>query len=193
MLKVFTDGSFKNGYCGAAYMITDNGVEVALRVQVWKSKTKLRNVEAEISAAVLAFEELVKMYGTLKNEVVVVVHDLFSLKDHLQNESASGAQSQKELTESENEFISQMSKRFLEAVRHLECQLSFEKVRGHSHAVHSKVDFALSTVMARRLLIESTNRCNESLEKNSETFPGNPKQQIRVFVDPKRYSEYEYN
>ncbi|MEM5872131.1 MAG: hypothetical protein QW051_04625 [Candidatus Aenigmatarchaeota archaeon] len=201
MVKIYTDGSYKKGIIVYGFLIIQNGVEVALRARATRTSTDLKNVEAEVLAVIDALEELQKMYGNLKGERVILAYDLSSMKDIL---LGSKTQEQDENSEKENEesldvatkqnnknkkFFEYVQNKFKNLKNNLQCEISFEKVRGHSHEIHNKVDRLLSIILEHRL------RLQEQIKKQEVNINKiTPQNSIPTMkVSNSLYSKYEYD
>lgn len=203
MIKIYTDGSYKHGIIVYGFLIIQNGVEVALRARATRTSTDLKNVEAEVLAVMDALEELQKMYVNLKGERVILAYDLSSMKNIL---LGSKTQEQDENSEKENEesldvttkqnnknkkFLEYVQNKFKNLKNNLQCEISFEKVRGHNHEIHNKVDRLLSIILEHRLKLQlqgqpKKQELNINKLINQDEIP-------KIKVSNSLYSKYEYD
>lgn len=207
MIKIYTDGSYKKGIIVYGFLIIQNGVEVALRASATRTSTDLKNVEAEVLAVIDALEELQKMYVNLKGERIILAYDLSSMKDIL---LGSKTQEQDENSEKENEesleesldvttkqnnknkkFFEYVQNKFKNLKNNLQCDISFEKVRGHNHEIHNKVDRLLSIILEHRLKLQlqeqpKKQELNINKSTNQDEIP-------KIKVSNSLYSKYEYD
>lgn len=198
MIKIYTDGSYKNGIIAYGFLIIDNGVEVALKARTSRTTTDLKNVEAEVTAVIDALEELEKMYFNLNGERVILAYDLSSMKNFLLgnktkddnpeiNEELLNVQT--EQNRKNKEFLEYVQKKFESIRNNLQCEIAFEKVRGHNHEIHNKVDRLLSIILEHRLkLQEKAKRQELNMDKltHQEEIP-------TIKVSCSLYSKYEYD
>lgn len=133
MVKIFTDGSFKDGYVGYGFLIEGVGIQEQLVTKVSRPGTTLTNVEAELRAVLSALKYVrdTKLYE--KARVIVICYDMDGVKKLLTNKSAH----------ERNGFFRVYAEEFEKLTKAINCKISFEKVRGHEHTIHNKIDRAI--------------------------------------------------
>lgn len=194
MIKIYTDGSYKDGFIGYSYLIYDNSAMVVKNIIVRKAMTTLRNVEAEILAVLAALAKLKSLYLTLQDERVIIASDLIdvrnilgsALKEKSDKESCfmheeSGNVSNKS---AEEVVLERYKNEFRQSVEELKCTISFEYVRGHgSNMHHNSVDSALLKMINIRISAET--QVKKSNEKNKE-------KKVEAYLPDHLYSQYEF-
>ena len=84
-MKIYTDGSYKSGFVGYAYLIYDNNELVVENVIIRRPETSLKNVEAELLAVMAALTELKNYIVRCKGERVVIASDLTEVRNFYGN------------------------------------------------------------------------------------------------------------
>ncbi|ODN30759.1 ribonuclease HI [Fervidobacterium thailandense] len=133
VVRVYTDGSYKNGYVAYGFAIYGRGYFGNPYVYVARATTSLQNVEAELRAVIAALKFLKANFGKLRNVPVLICHDLDAVRDIPRNVKA----------QNRNPFFKRYAEEINGLCQAMECKLVFEKVRGHYHELHNKIDRAV--------------------------------------------------
>ncbi|WP_448374524.1 RNase H family protein [Fervidobacterium sp.] len=146
MVKVYTDGSFKEGYVGYGFLIQGTGVSETLVAKVSRPGTTLQNVEAELKAVLEALKYIRDNRIYEKARVIVICYDMDGVKKLLTNDSS----------QSRNGYIKTYAEMFERLSKEINCKISFEKIRGHEHPVHNRVDIAVRRKLNLHIANEKT-------------------------------------
>lgn len=130
LVRIYTDGSYKNDLIAFGFIIQGLESNEVIKIGISRPGTKLQNVEAELRAVLEAFKYLKRTYGSLLNYTVVLCYDLELIKSIINNPKA----------QARNGYFKNYVEQFTILQRSLGCRIIFEKVRGHYHEIHNKVD-----------------------------------------------------
>ncbi|SHN66571.1 ribonuclease HI [Fervidobacterium gondwanense] len=133
MLKVYTDGSYKNGFVSYGFLLSSpvlGGEQIVAKVS--KATTELQNVEAELKAALYALNYVKQEKLDEKFPVIVLCSDIDIIKKALSGK-----------VNSQNPEVVKYVEELKNIAKSLKCRLCLEKVRGHENHVHNKLDIHL--------------------------------------------------
>lgn len=132
-LKVYTDGSFKGGFVGYGFLIQGTGVAETIVTKVSRPGTTLQNVEAELKAVLCALKYIKDSKLYEKFRAIIICYDMEGVKNLLTNKSA----------QAKNGYFKMYSEEFEKLTKGINCRISFEKIKGHEHPIHNKIDIAV--------------------------------------------------
>lgn len=133
LVRIYTDGSYKDGFVGYGFLIEGIGIHEILLAKVSRPGTVMMNVEAELRAVLYAMRYLYNSELYKKITEIVFYYDFEGVVDLLRNKSAHRR----------NGFFRVYAEEFYRLAKAMQCEIRFEKVKGHSHPVHNKVDVAV--------------------------------------------------
>jgi len=133
VIRVYTDGSYKNGMISYGFMLSGFGFDGTINVSTSRPGTALQNVEAELKAVLEALKYLKRNYGALNNYTLILCYDLELIKSILTNPRA----------QARNGYLRNYVEQFRILQQSLGCKILFEKVKGHYHEIHNRLDRAV--------------------------------------------------